>query len=206
MHLRNGQESQILTTPGQYSVVLSIWADGKMTYQSEEKSFSVVPTADGALPRKDLQETLAFKEEFEKFMQSLSSTQDVLSKTQQLTNAMERALDKAPNFSAELKTALHDLKQKLNVINIELNGSPSKAEIGEKDLLNPNSGAFIGMVALSSSTYGPTANHQAALKTAAKLLTKVQSTLKSIVEDEVPDFEKQLKDLGAPWIEGQGIR
>jgi hypothetical protein len=206
LQLRNGQESQILTTPGQYSVVLSIWADGKMTYQSEEKSFSVVPTADGALPRKDLQETLAFKEEFEKFMQSLSSTQDVLSKTQQLTNAMERALDKAPNFSAELKTALHDLKQKLNVINIELNGSPSKAEIGENDLLNPNSGAFIGMVALSSSTYGPTANHQAALKTATKLLTKVQSTLKSIVEDEVPDFEKQLKDLGAPWIEGQGIR
>ena len=206
LQLRNGQESQILTTPGQYSVVLSIWVDGKMTFQSEEKSFSVVPTADGALPRKDLQETLAFQEEFEKFMQSLSSTQDVLSKTQQLTNAMERALDKAPNFSAELKTALHDLKQKLNVINIELNGSPSKAEIGEKDLLNPNSGAFIGMVALSSSTYGPTANHQAALKTAAKLLTKVQSTLKSIVEDEVPDFEKQLKDLGAPWIEGQGIR
>jgi hypothetical protein len=203
---RNGQESQILTTPGQYSVVLSIWVDGKMTFQSEEKSFSVVPTAEGALPRKDLQESLDFREDYEKFMQSLSSTQDVLSKTLQLTNAMERALDKAPQFSSDLKTGLHDLKQKLNDISIELNGSPSKAEIGEKDLPNPNSGAFIGSVALSSSTYGPTANHQAALKTAAKQLTKVQDVLKSIAEKEVPEFEKQLKDLGAPWIEGQGIR
>ena len=77
-------------------------------------------------------------------------------------------------------------------------------EIGERSAPNPGNGAFVGMVALATSTYGPTPNHEGALRVAQDQLGEIKPALKA-AESRVPALEAALKAAGAPWIEGQGL-
>ena len=60
-------------------------------------------------------------------------------------------------------------------------------------------------MAIGSSTYGPTTTHKAELNRAIKQLKQIKAILKNLTTMKLPDIEKQLKAINAPWIEGQGL-
>ena len=93
----------------------------------------------------------------------------------------------------------------LQELDEEMNGNPAKNEVGELTEPSPNSGGFIGRVALSTSTYGPTANHKAAFGVAQAELKAIKAKLNGFVKSQLPSLESDLKAAGAPWVEGQGL-
>ena len=47
--------------------------------------------------------------------------------------------------------------------------------------------------------------HQQSLEAGKSELAKIKQELAEIIEVTLPQLEKELKEAGAPWIEGQGL-
>ncbi len=192
-------------TPGNYTMTLSKVIDGVWTELSEPQEFEVIKLRDGALPGKDIAEINAFRERFVTFHQELTSVRTVLSQSQSLVDAMSRALTSATNPTAVLVKSVEDTRLALLELDRKMNGSKARGEVGERNPPAPGDGLFVGIIALSS-TYGPTENHVAAFERAVTQLRDLKSELKTISEDTLPSLRSALKDAGAPWIEGEGLR
>ena len=146
-----------------------------------------------------------FREQYQIFQQDLAATNSILSKKLLLVDAMKRAFDKSSSQIHDLSNRIHQARGQLLDIEKELNGDKSKMEIGERVNPMPRYALLIGSVALRPNTYGPTANHWAAFDRAVNQLDDIKSKLSEVTENVLPEIEKELKDAGAPWIEGQGL-
>ena len=205
MARQNGFNRSVLVTPGDYSVTLSKLVDGQLVQLGSTKNFKVVPLAEGALKGASYEDISAFRTTYQAFQQDLKATKMVLKESELKINAMQRAVQKATTPSADLVKKLHEARTMLQELDVEMNGNPAKNEVGELTEPSPNSGDFIGRVALSTSTYGPTANHKAAFGVAQAELKSIKSKLNGFVKSELPSLEAAVKAAGAPWIEGQGL-
>ena len=119
--------------------------------------------------------------------------------------AMGEALDKAQMSTPELAQKIE--KTRIDLLNLDerLTGNKTKAEIGEAGEPTPGSADGVARSALSSSTYGPTGTHKATLELASERLKAIQSELKQIDETRIPGLIQELKQAGAPWVEGSGL-
>ncbi len=195
----------VMVTPGDYSVSLSKVVDGQMVQLGSTKNFKVVPLTEGALKGASYEEIDAFLVSYQAFQQDLKATKTVLKESELKIDAMQRALQKATSASSELVQKLHAARTMLQEMDSKVNGNPAKNEVGERNEPNPNSGNSIGRRALSTSTYGPTANHKAAFGVAQSELKAIKTKLNGFVKSQLPSLESELKAAGAPWIEGQGL-
>ncbi len=195
----------VMATPGDYTVALEKWADGKLQQIGAPKSFKVIPLAKGALEGATPEEINAFRKSWEAFQQDYKATQTVLKESKKKVDAMQRALQRATNPSDQLAQKIYETRSKILAIDSELNGNKAKADVGEKNDPSPGRADFIGKAALASSTYGPTEMHKTTLNTSKNQLKRIKSSLKAIVESDFPVLETALKSAGAPWIETQGL-
>lgn len=195
----------IMATPGNYTVTLSKLVDGELVDLAQSKSFEVVPLREGSLKGASPEEINEFQEKYYQFEQDLNATSMTLSKTLLKIGAMQRAMQKAKNVSTVLVKQIHEQREALLNLDEVLNGNKAKNEIGEKNNPSPKDVVFMLKAALSSSTYGPTEMHHNILSTANTLLSKIKADLKVIIDTQVSELEKQLKTVGAPYIEGQGL-
>ena len=194
----------VMVTPGTYTVTLVKRVNGVNIVLQEPESFSVEPLFDGALPRKSYKEIDAFRDAAFAFQQDLTSTNIELSRSQQIIDAMLRALNKATSPSDVLFKQLNDVKIALLDIDKELHGDPIKDEIGSRTNPTASDGNSLGWTALGT-TYGPTDEHKALLSRVQSQLKKVKTKLFPIVNSTLPELESALNNAGAPWIEGQGL-
>lgn len=191
-------------SPGTYTVSLSKRENGEIENLAGPQSFEVQTLGKGALPAKPEEEKIVFRKEFQQFQQELKATLTELNKGKQKVQAMKRAYTQATKPSKELYKAIHDADDKLDEIQSVVDGSAAKNEIGENNSPSPRDAVTVGTRALGN-TYGPTANHKKALNRAQQQLSRVEQQVRNLVETTIPQLEKQLKDAGAPWIEGQGF-
>jgi photosystem II stability/assembly factor-like uncharacterized protein len=197
--------NDLLVTPGDYSVSISLRENGKMTELVASKKFKVIPLSEGALKGASYEEIASFTKLYQEFQQDITATKTVLAKKLLTVGAMKRALDKSVSPTTELSARIFNVKEQLLEMDEALTGNKIKAEIGAISKPTPGEGDFIGKAALKSSTYGPTANHKAAMNRAIKQLDQIKAKIKNINENVIPGIEKDLKQAGAPWIEGQGL-
>jgi photosystem II stability/assembly factor-like uncharacterized protein len=194
----------VIATPGDYTVTLSKRIDGKYTDLAAPQKFKVIPLKEGALKGSSHDDIKDFIEYHQTFQEDLTATTTTLSKQLLMIDAMKRAVAKAKNPTYDLEKKIYDTRMQLLEIEKELSGDKTKGEIGEKSDPTPKNADYIGIVA-SRTTYGPTANHKAAIVRAKKQLSGIKTKLDSIIKNVLPDIAQGLKNAGAPWIEGQGL-
>ena len=198
---RNSNRRTTLATPGNYSVTLAKKIDGIVTNLTEPKSFEVIPLGKGALKGKSYDEINSFRKDYHGFAQDLKATNTKLSNNMKLLDAMKLALNKSENVNTDLYSRVRKLKENLLSIDKELSGDKTKAEIGEPSDPNANSRSNMYASILSNSTYGPTEHHIEMFNNSKKRLDRVKVKLKDI-EPSIDQLLSDLKDAGAPWIEG----
>ena len=199
------ERAEFMVTPGTYSVSLGKRENGVVTALGQAQTFEVVSLREGALPRASFDEIDAFRENYFSFKEDLTATQRVLSRDMQVVAAMKSALDKAEGASTDLAEKIE--KTRIDLLNLDerLTGNKTKAEIGEQSKPTPQSADGVARNALSSSTYGPTGTHKATLQLATERLNAIKGELKRIDETTIPGLIDELKQAGAPWIEGSGL-
>jgi hypothetical protein len=193
-----------MAMPGRYTVSLSKIVDGEITELSGAQPFEVVPLRAGALAGVSGEEVHAYRRSVDAFQQDYMATSMELEKSQKRVTALLMAVQRADRESKELETKIFKTEKELQALNIRLNGSPSFKEV--IDNTDPTPGYRLGFALTGLfTTYGPTRQHKQVLETGKKELAAIKSDLAVIVDITLPQLEQELKEAGAPWIEGQGL-
>jgi hypothetical protein len=190
----------VMAQPGTYTVSLSKQVDGVITELSEPVEFDIVPLRKGALEGASPEEVVAFWKAVQKLQGEVTTASLTLTKSIKQLKGMQRALKYSTSAPGDLDTRLHELLQKLLVMDTELNGNKSKDEVGEKYFPTIKNRLRVASSGVAQSTYGPTPLHVRNLELAQQGFDNLNADLEGIVNDEIPELEKELKAVGAPDV------
>lgn len=191
----------MLSAPGEYSVSLSREVDGNVTELAGPESFRLNPLRKGSLQGSSYEETVAFWNELGDTQADYIEMSNILNSLIRKSELMKTAVERAAAQPGELDKEVHDLALRLRGVEIMLNGSSSRNEIGEK---NPHTIAQrLSAVALGTtgSTYGPTPTHRRSLEIAQEELEVVKAKLDLLAGSKIPALMKKLQEAGAPVVD-----
>lgn len=194
-----------MVEPGKYTVTLSKQIDGVVTSLSDPMEFEVAEMRKGALEGASTKEVVAFWKEIEELQGKLSAVSMALNETKKKIKLMEKALSRAEVDPAVLNSKIHHVKMELARMDIEFFGSKAKNEVGEKNNPTIYSRISAAQMGTMNSTYGPTPTHKRSLEIAQKEFIELKAHLVEIMDNKIPAIEKELIELGAPWIKGQPL-
>jgi len=117
---------------------------------------------------------------------------------------MQAAILRLDREEKELELRIHNTSEQLKELYSLMHGSPSANEVGVSRSPTPGRRLNVASSGLAT-TYGPTKMHKQSLETGKSELAKIKQNLAEIIEVTLPQLEKELKEAGAPWIEGQGL-
>ena len=202
---QQGRSRGSMILPGKYSVELARVVDGEVTLLSGAQQFIVKPLyPSGALEGASDEEWMRFKKAFEAVQQDLLATSLALDESMKRIKAMQAALLRLDREDEGLEQRIYETSVKLEDLYSLMHGSPSAQEVGESG--PPTPGQRLGVASNGlATTYGPTSTHMQSLEAGRAELAKIKKSLSDIIDEQLPGLEQELKDAGAPWIEGQGL-
>ncbi len=192
-----------LAAPGEYTVSLSKEEKGTVTQLAGPVSFMVKPLHEPTLEGPAPAEYQAYRIEVMEVQNQLAQVQEFMGEAKDQVAAMETALERANVAPGALNGELYQLRQQLNALEREVNGSPSREEIGERNPPTISSRFYTGFRGLST-TYGPTGNHRRSLQIAATELDELMPRIERLRDETIPGLQEELREIGAPYIIGAG--
>jgi photosystem II stability/assembly factor-like uncharacterized protein len=189
----------MMVTPGTYQVSLVKVDQGKHTLLDGPQSFNVVPLRKGTLEGAGVEDIRVFSQKLVEAQIRWSQINNDMGIIRNHLAAYETALQRAQGKMSGTHLKLVEAQKAFNAIEREVNGSPAKNEIGERNnpgVSNHLSVAYRGL----STTYGPTASHQQSLVIASNLMDELERVLQPILTKILPELENELKEVGAPII------
>jgi photosystem II stability/assembly factor-like uncharacterized protein len=200
-----GDGSGVLSAPGEYAVTLSKQIDGVVTDLSDPVPFKVERMRRGVLDGADDKVVAAFWQRTADLQRATSATSLVLKNTLNRIDAMRVALSRTKAAPGDLDGQLHELRQTLLDLDERLNGNRSRREVGEKNNPTIRGRLWFATGGTRHSTYGPTPTHERSLEIAYSEFAGLKDALENILNQQLPEMEKALREAGAPWVEGQPI-
>ncbi|MGJ8664349.1 MAG: WD40/YVTN/BNR-like repeat-containing protein, partial [Marinicella sp.] len=190
----------MLVAPGKYVVSLTQEVNGEISQLGEPQSFAVKPLRKGALKGADHDVVVGFWQELTNLSQEVSITNKKLSEALERTKLFEQALEHSLAEHGEADIMLHKIISDLHAVDKSLNGNRSKQEVGEKTGVTVGSRLGAAFIGTGLSTYGPTPTHRKSLDLAQQEFSSIQQEVNRITGKSIPEFEKILTELGAPYV------
>ena len=191
-----------MVVPGNYTAQLSLEKDGEVNPLGEAISFQVNAIRKGVLKGVDYATYDAYRKDFKAVQREMQRLTDLFNRAEEQLKGLKKAAAKTPLKPQEVAATLYALEQSLTALERKAEGSPARAEIGER---NPPSvqthmrAAYRGM----TTTYGPTPLHRKSLNLAKAMLADLRPEIEQIAKKDLPALAKKLKEAGAPYILGQ---
>jgi len=201
----NWQPKGPMVAPGTYSAALFKQSEGEFEPLSNPVNFDIVPLREGTLPGSSPEHTVAFWMELQEVQRTASAATVALQNTLEKVDLLRLALANTQTTPADLEKRLFNIKNELLALDLTMNGSKSKNEIGERLSPTVQSRLNFALSGTSRSTYGPTPAHHRSLEIAREQLSGIREQLDKIRLESIPALEKALQDAKSPWIEGQPI-
>ena len=105
------------------------------------------------------------------------------------------------NVGSELMNEVSALQKELGALDSQLNGTPAKNQIGEKNRPTIGDRLFSLNRGITTSTYGPTSTHRQTMELIKKQLNDMNDKLTS-GKSKAKSLAQQVKDAGGSWVEG----
>jgi photosystem II stability/assembly factor-like uncharacterized protein len=194
-----------MATPGRYMASISLEKEGQITLLDGPVAFEVNPIRKGVLEGVSYGEFNTYFESVKALVNEAAAYEDALSMSAKKLKDFEEALYRTSTDPQAILTLITEAKATLTALDKQIEGSPSKSIVGER---NPASWEDHLGVALRgiSTTYGPTPLHKQSLSIAASMLGKMKADIQALSDHIIPTIETALKKAGAPYIEGQGLK
>ena len=148
--------------------------------------------------RRDLDNIFNINYQVESFVE-INEFQDIFSSAKNKTEAFSVALKNTASLPGNIEKNLRQLQKEIFALDIKVNGSPSRTEMGEKNPPNIRTFFYNAMNGLRS-TYGPTGLHKSSLEKANSSLAKLRAQVDEINNGLMADIEKELKNSNSPFI------
>jgi len=193
-----------MATPGTYIAHLSMEKDGVITPLDGPVSFEVKPIREGVLKGVDYATFNNYFTRVKALLNESAAYEDALSMADKKLGMFEIALYRTATDPQAILSQITDAKKSLADLRKQIDGSPSKNVIGERNPASWQDHLSVAMRGMGT-TYGPTPLHKQSLQIAAELLENMKGAIKELAEEKVPAIEAALKKAGAPYLAGQGI-
>ncbi|MCM8570079.1 glycosyl hydrolase [Gramella jeungdoensis] len=195
----DGDMGNVRVVPGNYSATLVMEENAQSTVLAGPENFEVVPLRETTLDGAAHQEIAKFWQRSTELFADIRKLNYALENAENKVKAMRVALNRTRAEAPEIKKNLYDLDGEIRELKISLEGSPSKAKMGEK--VQPNLRShFIFAFRGSQTTYGPTAAHKRSMNIAERMYNDLRSEVSTIVNETIPALENKLNEIGAPNI------
>lgn len=201
----DNQPKGMMAAPGDYTVTLSQQLNGVFTQLDEPQPFVVKQLRTGVLKGAQVSETVAFWKELSALQRQTSAAAKVLSEALSQTKRFKEALSRSYSEPGSLDKSLMQISKELNQLDVELQGEGSKNQIGEKSHVTIFDRLGSAMMGTRFSTYGPTPTHRRSLEIAQKQFAQFKAKLNNIIKIKIPQFEKALDKVNAPWVLGADL-
>ena len=187
-----------VVAPGRYTAQLYKQLNGEFSPISDAVDVTVVPLRKGHLPGSTPAAVATYAKRIDAVQARVDALQLMTKGSTARIGFMLKAYERAPRPSPELQGDLLAMRKELESINIEINGSKARNEVGEEKrapgVTDRLETAYAGIASLS---YGPTATHLASAALAEQLAQELQGRLDKVTT-ALPGFEDRLKAIGAP--------
>ena len=191
-----------MVVPGNYSAQLSLEKDGVVQSLGKAVSFEVKAIREGVLKGVDYATYDAYRKELTAVQREMQSLTDLFNRAEKQLKALKKAAAKTPLAPEAVAGELYAIEQALTALTIKAEGSPARAEIGERNPPSVQShmrAAYRGI----TTTYGPTPLHRKSLRLAKSMLGDLRPEVERIAQQKLPALAEKLTAAGAPYIIGQ---
>ena len=189
-----------MAPPGDYSVTLSKEVNGKITQLDGPVEFRVKPLHEPTLAGASPGELTAYRQRLERGQRAMAAGEEQLEYLKKQSQSLETALGRTPAAPGELYEQVYALRKDVAALTRELEGSPSRAAVGEKAPPSVSDHFFAAYRGLST-TYGPTPNMERSLGIAETMMTDATDKIARLTE-RLTGLRKQLEAAGAPYMMG----
>jgi photosystem II stability/assembly factor-like uncharacterized protein len=191
-----------LAMPGKYTVAMSKRVDGVETLLAGPAEFNCSPLGMPSIPN-DRQQLLTFETKASKLQRAVLGALNVLNDTRSKIDALKTALAQTSHASPALYQNLLAIQDRLTSLYRSFSGDEVAGKYNDNG--PPTLLGYVDAMTQGfwSSTASPTGTEQKAYGIAADEFTSLYVSLRQIVENDLPTFEKNLDQLGAPWTPGR---
>jgi hypothetical protein len=191
--------SGFLVAPGRYSVEMYQSKDGEMKMIGGQKSFEVKQLYKGSLEGADPETVAAFWRETEDLIRRTSSVRMILNETEILHKAIDKAMLQSTYDGIEVRKQLKQMKFDLAEIQMAINGSELRNQLGEKNEPTIGERLFAIQRTVSNSTYGPTSTAIKNLKIIHEEMDQVEENL-NMIALQLDQIRREIERAGGPKI------
>jgi photosystem II stability/assembly factor-like uncharacterized protein len=179
----NSQELGYMALPGNYKVSLRKFEDGKYTELAPAQSFKVKALNAATLPVEDKKSLDVFCKKVAELRRVTAATDAYRSEMVDKMKYIKQAVLVNPKVSLNVSETIHQLENRLNQVNIKLNGDGSlaKREFETSPSINGRIGNIVG--GLWATTSAPTQTYINSYELAKKQFTSVYQEVKNISAD-----------------------
>jgi len=194
-----------MAAPGNYTVTLSKYEDGKLTQIGEPQSFNTVPLNLGSLPAQDNEEVLAFQLKVGELARAIMGASAVIEERQERLRYIKKSLLDTPNADKELIESARAIELRLYQMSEALEGDLTRQQRNEPT--SPSIAGRLQTVAFGSTqtTAGPTKTHRRQYELAAQQFGELLGSMRELIEVDIQRLEDAMEAAGAPWTPGRKI-
>jgi len=186
--------------PGKYSVSMAMRANGTVTDLPGKQSFSVVVEGKENISESDRIALAEFQRKVSTLQRSIAAANDVATSVKTRVGLLKRSASEAPTDSKRLREQAEAFDNQIDSLINTLRGGRAETEIPP-----PSIAQRIGNVAgtIRLSTISPTRSQIANYELANSEFAPILARLRTLVDVELPRFEKELEAAGAPITPGR---
>lgn len=201
IHTKNDSGHGIYTNvaPGTYQVQLFKSHEGMLTELSQKQSFEVIRLRQNVLENPTAASHDSYKEKLNALYVSIEKLRQKFKTTSKKIDALAKGLSFAQQQQQALHQSVYELQKEEKDIDKQLNGSPAKKEVGEKDTPTLSSRMSVASRGFYSNTYGPTQMHMESYDMAATLLIQLKNKVDALSQ-KVEEVIAKAAAAGAPVI------
>jgi len=185
--------------PGNYTVRLHQQIDGKITALAGPQTFEVERIRKNVLENPIADQRDEFIEKLVALDKAIDIANHSFEKSSKHLKTLLKALPYVDSSQEDLSSKLHSLRELMNEINRLMEGSSSKAEVGEKDDLTLSYRLYFAASGLYGNSYGPTPLHMKSFEVAENLFAEINPMITSFVS-AVDAVSSQMEAAGAPVV------
>ena len=189
-----------MVKPDKYYAQIHKKINGKFYPISNKTDFNVKALSSHVDDLKNIDKVVKYWEDIEKLKRSIYELSDKIDASHLNINKLLKAYSLASKIDTSIERKILEIRNELNVLNENFNGSKSKKEVGEQNEY-PTIWSFLWSASgSSSSTYGPTDTQLKSLQNAKTLYQDFKTQLWKI-ESQIKSENKNLNNINAPNID-----
>ncbi len=193
-----------LAPPGSYKVTLAKRVNGQLRDVEMTQTFEVKSISQRGLPGAPVEEVAAFAIRLDDLQRKVSGADSAVAELLVETQAIKETLLRSSAPMA-LREQARSLELELLELQQTLNGNETRSLYGDPGPVSISSRVDAAVMGTFRSTYGPTPTHSQAVEIAESEFAILETSLRRIVDVELPALRQELDRAGVPWTPGRGV-